>query len=145
MNYTYCYILFSHKNQKLYVSHTQDLREELRLHNEGEVEVTLNEKPWDLIWYSAFVTKDKALEFEEYLKCSEGEDFIYQRLLPLSINLLKEKPQNMIVCPICKGSGEAPNETYYKYGKGYSGKSVFCSNCKGRGWIEKDTIHNNYD
>jgi predicted GIY-YIG superfamily endonuclease len=52
----------------------------LNVHNEGGSVYTKEYKPWKLFWYCVFETKDKALEFEKYLKSHSGRAFAKKRL-----------------------------------------------------------------
>jgi predicted GIY-YIG superfamily endonuclease len=49
-------------------------------HNEGKSLYTKKYMPWELLHYSAFNNKIKALEFEKYLKSHAGKDFAKKRL-----------------------------------------------------------------
>jgi hypothetical protein len=41
--------------------------------------------PWKLVYYSAFVDKQKAKDFELYLKSGSGKAFVYKRLVNVVI------------------------------------------------------------
>jgi putative endonuclease len=65
----YVYILQSEIKQKqTYVGFTINLKNRLQKHNEGSSPYTEKLKPWKPIYYCAFHSKNKALEFEKYLK-----------------------------------------------------------------------------
>jgi predicted GIY-YIG superfamily endonuclease len=49
-------------------------------HNAGKSTHTAKFTPWEVVWYSAFPDKYKALEFEKYLKSHSGRAFIKKRL-----------------------------------------------------------------
>lgn len=74
----YVYIL-KFKN-KYYTGYSSNLKERLKDHMSGKVKTTsgINIK---LVWYSSFQTKNKALEFEKYLKSSSGFAFRNKHLL----------------------------------------------------------------
>lgn len=78
----YVYILRStnYKNQT-YIGSTSDLRNRLESHNSGANKHTSKFKPWIVIWYSAFETKEKAETFEKYLKSASGIAFRRKRLI----------------------------------------------------------------
>ena len=78
MYYTYILIL---SNTEYYTGHTDDLRRRLQEHIEGRVQSTKSYRPLKLIYYSAFVTKTKAIAFEKYLKSSSGKAFRNKRLV----------------------------------------------------------------
>lgn len=62
-----------------YAGFSEDLRERLKTHNAGGSVFTADAKPWELIFYSAFKEKGKALEFEAYLKTHSGREFAKKR------------------------------------------------------------------
>ena len=77
----YCYILKSQKDNTYYIGSTQDLKRRLAKHNHKEVRYSSTKAPFKLIWYSGFVTKEKAIDFEMYLKSSSGFAFRNKRLV----------------------------------------------------------------
>jgi predicted GIY-YIG superfamily endonuclease len=77
----YVYILQSQKTKTYYYGFTEDLKTRLVDHNKGKVTYTQKLKPLDLIWYSAFQDKKKALDFEKYLKSGSGHAFSRKRFL----------------------------------------------------------------
>jgi len=54
---------------------TDDLVARLKSHNEGANKHTAKFKPWALECYIAFASKNKAAEFEQYLKHGSGHAF----------------------------------------------------------------------
>jgi predicted GIY-YIG superfamily endonuclease len=63
-----------------YIGVTADLKRRIAEHNAGKSAHTAKFTPWELIWYSAFPNKYKALEFEKYLKSHSGRAFAKKRL-----------------------------------------------------------------
>ncbi len=53
----------------------------MKAHQSGEVESTKNLRPLELVFYSAFSSKKKALDFEKYLKTQSGFAFRNKRLI----------------------------------------------------------------
>jgi predicted GIY-YIG superfamily endonuclease len=79
----YIYILRSKSAPKQeYIGATADLKQRLAEHNAGKSSHTAKFLPWQLVWYSAFPDKLRALEFERYLKSHSGRAFAKKRLLP---------------------------------------------------------------
>lgn len=76
----YCYIL-QLKNNKYYIGSSSDLKNRIREHNYGHVKTTKNLSPVKLVYYSAFISKKNALDFEKYLKTPSGFSFRNKRLL----------------------------------------------------------------
>ena len=74
MFYVYLIKSISHPEQK-YIGQTDDLKRRLEQHNAGYSIHTAKYKPWELVNYFAFSSKDAALEFEQYLKTGSGHAF----------------------------------------------------------------------
>ena len=77
----YIYILWSSKSKIFYTGCTEDLRKRLKEHNAGISKATYPHRPWTLVFYSAFVNKKIAKDFELYLKTGSGKAFMYKRLV----------------------------------------------------------------
>ena len=75
----YCYILYL-ANGKYYVGYSSDLKVRISEHKSGKVHATKHNLPVRLVYYAAFVSKNKALEFERYLKTNSGFAFRNKRL-----------------------------------------------------------------
>jgi len=75
MFYVYLLKSLSHKNQK-YTGYTTNLKQRFADHNSGESVHTNKYMPWKLCTYIAFDTKEKAMEFEKYLKSGSGRAFV---------------------------------------------------------------------
>lgn len=76
----YCYIL-KLSNNKFYAGFSANLKQRIREHSQGEVEATKFLRPLELVYFSGFKTKDKALKFEKYLKTQSGFAFRNKRLV----------------------------------------------------------------
>lgn len=77
----YVYILQSQKDGSRYFGVTTDLKKRLYQHNAGQTVYSNKKRPYKLIWYSAFVNKEKAYAFEKYLKSSSGYAFTKKHLI----------------------------------------------------------------
>lgn len=77
----YVYIIQSQKDKSYYVGSTANLKVRLQEHNRGEVRYTSSKVPHELVWYCAFLSKMKALNFEKYLKQGSGFAFVRKRLV----------------------------------------------------------------
>ena len=76
MEGTYVYLLQSLSVQdRRYVGLTRDLETRLEVHNNGVVESTWRHKPWKLVASICFSDRDRAEEFEIYLKHGSGHAF----------------------------------------------------------------------
>ena len=76
----YVYIL-KLKNNTYYHGFSSDLKKRINNHLEGNVPRTKNLRPLNLVYYSAFTSKKKALDFEKYLKTHSGFAFRNKRLI----------------------------------------------------------------
>lgn len=62
----YVYILQSEKDGLHYIGFTNNLKNRLNQHNNGEVESTKNRRPLKLIYYEYCVNKKDAIHREKY-------------------------------------------------------------------------------
>jgi putative endonuclease len=77
----YVYILQSETNQeRFYTGFTEDLVSRLKSHNSGGCQHTSMHKPWRMKTAIAFSDRQKALDFEKYLKSPSGRAFAKKRL-----------------------------------------------------------------
>lgn len=67
-------------SEQIYIGFTTNLKQRLKVHNSGGSVYTAHYKPWRLNTYLAFDDKNKALEFESYLKSNSGRAFAKKRL-----------------------------------------------------------------
>jgi Predicted endonuclease containing a URI domain len=77
----YVYILQSELDGSRYTGVTQDLKRRVIEHNNGGAKYSKSKRPYRLIWYSAFIAKEKAYAFEKYLKSSSGSAFRNKHLI----------------------------------------------------------------
>ncbi|HVY67414.1 MAG TPA: GIY-YIG nuclease family protein [Patescibacteria group bacterium] len=70
----YVYILYSKKTCRLYKGSTENLKQRLAQHNQGQVRSTKTGVPWVLIYYEAFSSKTDALREELFLKSGKGRE-----------------------------------------------------------------------
>jgi len=75
------YILRSLKSNILYYGYTEDLRKRFKEHNSSKSKFTKGHLPWKLVFYCAFADKQRAKDFELYLKSGSGKAFAYKRLV----------------------------------------------------------------
>lgn len=60
---------------RIYTGSTDNLKARLDSHNAGRSPHTAKHKPWRLVTYHAFTDREKAVEFEAYLKTGSGRAF----------------------------------------------------------------------
>ena len=76
----YVYILRSQKDKNLYIGYTSDLKKRFKKHNAGENLATKPFRPYNLIFYEAFLNRIDAKNREEYLKSGYGRKTIKSML-----------------------------------------------------------------
>ena len=76
----YAYILHL-SNEQYYSGYSDDLKQRFKDHKKGRVRATRKYRPLKLVFYAAFTSKKKALDFEKYLKSHSGYAFRTKRLL----------------------------------------------------------------
>lgn len=76
----YVYIL-KLNDGSVYTGSTGDLQKRILKHNKGDVIATKGKRPIKLLWYCSSEAKQKALEFEKYLKTGSGQAFRNKHLV----------------------------------------------------------------
>jgi putative endonuclease len=76
----YCYVL-QLSDKTYYTGFSSDLKTRICDHEIGNVPQTRKLRPLKLVFYSAFITKRLALDFEKYLKSHSGFAFRNKRLV----------------------------------------------------------------
>jgi putative endonuclease len=73
----YTYVLRSIKNHRLYIGFTGDLRRRLSEHNSGAGGIyTGKNRPYQLIFYEAYVEKSDAQRAETFFKSGYGREVL---------------------------------------------------------------------
>jgi len=81
MQFYYTYILQSEKYpERFYTGFTENLESRLKSHNLGHNPYTSKYRPWRIKTTVAFTARQKALDFEVYLKSPSGRAFAKKRL-----------------------------------------------------------------
>ncbi len=76
----YVYVLESKKNGELYKGYTNNLAQRVEEHNQGLNFSTKSAKPWKCIYYEACISEQDAKRREAYLKTTQGNRMLKQRL-----------------------------------------------------------------
>ena len=64
----YVYVLHSQKDGQLYTGYTSDLKRRLTEHNSGKTTSIKHRRPFDLIYYEAYLYEQDAKGHELFLK-----------------------------------------------------------------------------
>jgi putative endonuclease len=72
----FVYILRSRVDSSYYIGFTQNLPGRLRKHNEAKTGYTMRKKPWELIYFEQFETKELALKREKSIKRMKSRLYI---------------------------------------------------------------------
>ena len=73
----YCvYILYSLKDNKLYIGFTTDLKRRFAEHQSGNTKSTAPRRPLKLIFCEYYLSKDDAIRREKYFKTTAGKKTI---------------------------------------------------------------------
>ena len=76
----YVYVLYSHKDNKLYIGSTPDLKKRYTKHQTGFVRATKHRLPLTLIYYEAYLLRKDAIRREKYLKSGGGRKELAKQL-----------------------------------------------------------------
>ena len=76
----YTYVLKSKKDRNLYVGYSDDLKKRLKEHNSGKEKSTKTRIPFELLYYKACLSKEKAIKREKYFKTGFGKRFLKSRI-----------------------------------------------------------------
>lgn len=77
----FVYILRSKIKNTKYIGVTSNLRRRVYQHNKDGKKFTSKYKDYRLVWFCCLNSKNKAYDFERYLKSSSGYAFSNKRLL----------------------------------------------------------------
>ncbi len=64
----YLYVLYSTNHKRFYVGCTENLKNRLEQHNQGETYWTKRYKPWTLLYFEGYRSKLDAMKREKQLK-----------------------------------------------------------------------------
>jgi putative endonuclease len=75
------YAIKSEKNNDLYIGYTEDVEIRVKTHNQGKVRSTKVNMPWTLLYYEAYLDKNKARKREYQLKQSYFKKELKERII----------------------------------------------------------------
>ena len=75
----YVYVLRSINFNRQYVGFTSNIKNRLTQHNTGKTKSTKPYKPWKILMYEEYDSKEDAIAREKYLKSGVGREFINKK------------------------------------------------------------------
>ena len=72
----FVYVIRSEKDGRFYVGQTSNVESRLIQHNKGMTFSTRGFRPWKLIFFEEFGTREEARKREIHLKSGSGKEFI---------------------------------------------------------------------
>lgn len=94
----YVYILFSKKDNKLYIGSTGNLKQRICQHKRGLVDATKYRLPVKMIYCEIFISKKDSLREERFLKSGKGRE----RLKELLKNIKSGSVAEWLKAPVSK-------------------------------------------
>ncbi|MBT3293534.1 GIY-YIG nuclease family protein [Candidatus Peregrinibacteria bacterium] len=90
------YILYSKKDNGLYIGYTANIKNRLKAHNEGSVISTKGRRPLSLIFLESYINKGDATRREKYLKTTIGRKMLKTMLRnTLGENIIKKQTMSL--------------------------------------------------
>lgn len=77
----FVYLLKSMKDAHWYIGFTDNIERRLSSHNDGRNISTATRRPWELVYYEAYLNKFDALGRERFLKSGSGHRFLKKQLV----------------------------------------------------------------
>ncbi|MBI2635332.1 MAG: GIY-YIG nuclease family protein [Parcubacteria group bacterium] len=75
----YAYILQSLKNNDIYIGSTKNVIDRLKLHNSGKVKSTKAYRPWKLLEFGEYNSRNEAVRRERFLKSHQQKEIIKRK------------------------------------------------------------------
>lgn len=77
----YTYVLRSLKNKRFYIGSTNNLERRLIEHNIGKSKYTRSAKPFKLVYFEKFDTRQEAVKRELFFKTGKGREYLRSKIL----------------------------------------------------------------
>ncbi len=81
MNFPYAIYILKCSNAQYYTGFSTNLKQRMKAHLDGQVHFTKDKLPVELVHISYFIDKQKAYDFERYLKYGSAIAFRNKRLV----------------------------------------------------------------
>lgn len=76
----FVYLLQSQKSREYYIGYTKNIKRRLKEHNLGVNFSTKSKRPWELIFFEAYLDINDAKRREKYLKTNQGARLLKRML-----------------------------------------------------------------
>lgn len=86
----YSYVLISRKDGKFYIGCTSDLKRRFEEHNAGLNKSTKFRRPFEIVFYEAFVSKKDAEVAEKFWKSGYGREVLKDKIRD-SLKIITER------------------------------------------------------
>ena len=77
----YVYFLKNQKNDDLYIGSTENLDDRVALHNAGRVKATKFYRPWQLVGFEEYNSRDEAVRRERFLKTGQQKEILKRKYM----------------------------------------------------------------
>ncbi len=77
----FVYVLESEIDGRLYKGQTTDIDKRIVEHNSGKTKSTKGYKPWKLVYFEKYETRDEALLREKFFKTGSGRELLKDKLI----------------------------------------------------------------
>ena len=77
----FVYVLESEIDGRLYKGQTTDIDKRIEEHNSGKTKSTKGYKPWKLVYFEKYETRDEALLREKFFKTGSGRELLKDKLI----------------------------------------------------------------
>ncbi len=78
----YVYVLKSGIDDRLYKGQTTNLERRIKEHNSGKTSSSKAYRPWKLVYFETFGSREDALKREKYFKSGIGREFLLKKIRP---------------------------------------------------------------
>jgi putative endonuclease len=75
----YTYYLLSLVNRDLYIGSTDNIKKRFAQHNKGRVKSTKYYRPWKLLGFEEFASRNEAVKRERFLKNHQQKDLLKRK------------------------------------------------------------------
>ena len=78
----YTYVIKGLNNDFYYKGHCEDIKKRLLQHNTGATDSIKMYRPFEMVCYETFETREEAIRREKYFKSAAGRRYLRNKLVP---------------------------------------------------------------